>query len=108
MSDRNAPNKNPASSYTSSKSNEGNSVRNNFDSDDTDADPNFFVDSPSSESSKSSRSDLESDGGIVDSKNMLGKRKIAFPCNGENKSRKRKKNVQKWQKNVSKLLRNKR
>ncbi|KAL7636965.1 UNVERIFIED_CONTAM: hypothetical protein RMT77_012723 [Armadillidium vulgare] len=99
--DCNDPNRNPTSNTISSKSDEENSF-NDFDSDDTDADPNF-VDS-SSESSGSSSSDIEY--AEREMKERAGKRKVLFPCNAEDKTRKRKRNVQKWQKIESKLLRN--
>lgn len=67
-------------------------------SEDTDADPNFDV------SNYSSSSDSEDE--TIDSGTVRGKRKVSFPCSVENKSRKRKRNVQQWRKNISKHLRN--
>ncbi|XP_049774965.1 uncharacterized protein LOC126162474 isoform X1 [Schistocerca cancellata] len=71
-----------------------------FDSDDTDADPNFVAYSSDSSSTSNSQSAQR----ITKSKQggRKGKSKVLFPCKSENKTRKTKRNVDKCKKKKKK------
>ena len=105
VADCSDPNESSASNSTSSKD-DGKNRFIDFNSDDTDADPNFNFSSESSESSNSDSESAERTDKSTEVKQRTGKRKVVFPCQAEKITRKRKRNIQNWQKIKSKLLRN--